>query len=50
MIGNLNVGARLVLARPLQVPGTWRSDRSSQAFPDQQPASDRLACARKADR
>jgi hypothetical protein len=44
-LGNLNLGARLVVARPLKVAGMWRSERASQVFPDQQPVSDRLGGA-----
>lgn len=47
-LGNLNLGARLVLARPLKVSGMWRSDRADQTFPDQLPPSDRLGSDRKA--
>jgi hypothetical protein len=46
-LGNLNLGARLVVARPLKVAGMWRSERANQVFPDQQPASDRLGGAAK---
>ena len=41
-LGNLNVGSRLILARPLQTSGMWRSERPRQIFPSQIPASDRL--------
>ena len=45
-LGNLNLGARLILARPLRLNGAWRSNQPRQTFPDQLPPSDRLGSDR----
>ena len=46
-LGNLNLGARLLLARALKLNGVWRSNQPRQTFPDQTPPSDQLGSDRK---